>query len=70
MAQTASHALSNIFAPMLLNVGDSGGMKSMICNNPGLRHGIYLYNGKLTNKFLGDTYKIPYTDIELLMAAF
>ena len=70
VAQTASHALSNIFAPMLLSVGDSGGMKNMIRNNPGLRHGIYLYNGILTNKFLGDTYKIPYKDIELLMAAF
>jgi len=70
VAQTASQALSNIFAPMLLSIGDSGGMKNMIRNNPGLRHGIYLYNGILTNKFLGDTYKIPYKDIELLMAAF
>jgi len=70
VAQTASQALSNIFAPMLLNVGESGGMKNMIRNNPGLRHGIYLYNGMLTNKFLGETYKIPYKDIELLMAAF
>ena len=30
VARTASHALSNIFAPILLKMGDVGGVKSVI----------------------------------------
>ena len=70
VARTASHALSNIFAPILLKMGEAGGAKSLIKINPGVRHGVYLYNGILTNKMLGETLGLPYKDMDLLIAAF
>ncbi|MFH0866939.1 MAG: alanine dehydrogenase [Bacteroidota bacterium] len=67
---TASYALSNFFAPILLSLGEEGGVENMLKNNYGVRQGVYLYNGILTNKFIGENFKMPYQDIELLMAAF
>jgi alanine dehydrogenase len=70
VAETASTALSNLFAPILLKMGENGGFDGFIRNDRGLRNGVYLFNGILTNKYLGDKYKLPYKDINLLMAAF
>ena len=69
VARTASYALSNIFAPILLDVGDYGGIDNMLKMNRGVRNGVYIYNGILTNKMLGKYLKLPYKDIDLLMAA-
>lgn len=67
---TASYALSNFFAPILLDLGEEGGIENKLKNDYGVRQGVYLYNGILTNKFVGEYYGIPYQDIDLLMAAF
>jgi alanine dehydrogenase len=69
VARTASYAFSTIFAPILLNIGEEGGVDKMLKNNMGVRYGVYLYYGTLTNKYLADTFKLSYTDIDLLMAA-
>ena len=67
---TASYALSNFFAPILLDLGEEGGIDNKLKNDYGVRQGVYLYNGILTNKFIGDYFKMSYQDIELLMMAF
>jgi alanine dehydrogenase len=67
---TASYALSNFFAPVLLTMGEAGGIEKLIQNDYGLRLGVYLYNGTLTNKFIGENFKLPFQDMDLLMAAF
>ena len=69
VSRTASYALSNIFAPILLEIGDYGGVDSMLKMNKGVRNGVYIYNGILTNKMLGKHLNLPYKDIDLLMAA-
>ena len=69
VSRTASYALSTIFAPILLNIGEEGGVENMLRRNPGVRNGVYLYNGTLTNQVLGEMFKLPYKDINLLMAA-
>lgn len=70
VARTASIALSNIISPILLDIGNSGGVKSYLKENKGVRKGVYIYNGILTNERIGEEFQIPYKDIELLMAAF
>jgi len=70
VARTASYALSNIFAPILLKIGEEGGIDKMLKANKGVRHGVYLYKGILTNQMLGESLKLPYKDINLLIAAF
>lgn len=70
VARTASIALSNILSPILVTAGSSGGFKPFLKANLGVRNSIYIYNGILTNEFLGNQFGIPSKDINLLMAAF
>lgn len=67
---TASYALSNLFTPLLLRMGEVGGMDKMIRMDYGMRQGTYLFNGTLTKPFIGKYYTLPYQDIDLLIAAF
>lgn len=67
--RTASHALSNIFAPILTDMGEQGGFENYIKRDPGFRNGVYVYNGTLTNDILGETFELPYKDLDLLLAA-
>mgnify|MGYP000001375915 CR=1 FL=1 len=69
VARTASFAFSNIFTQVLLNMGEEGGFDSVVRKDAGLRNGIYIYNGILTSQYLGETFNLPFKDINLLMAA-
>jgi len=68
VSRTASHALSTIFAPILLNIGDEGGVEKMLISNDGVRNGVYIFHGSLTNRYLGELYNLKYKDLDLLMA--
>ena len=70
VARTASIALSNIISPILVTIGSSGGFKPFLKANLGVRNSVYLYNGILTNEYLGNQFGIPSKNIDLLMAAF
>jgi len=69
VSRTASYALSTIFAPILLNIGEEGGVENMLRRDAGVRNGVYIYNGTLTNEVLGKMFELPFKDINLLMAA-
>ncbi len=70
VARTASISLSNILIPILLSIGDNGGVDSYIKYSKGFRKGVYIYHGILTNPDVGRLFNIPSKDIELLMAVF
>ena len=70
VARTSSMALSNIFAPIILKIGNSGGVKQAINESSGFRHGAYIYGGVLVNRLIGDYYGIPTNDIGLLLAGY
>jgi alanine dehydrogenase len=70
VARTASIAMSNVISPLLHEIADYGGITNKLKSDIGLRHGIYLYNGILTNMLIGNKLGIPSKDINLLMAAF
>jgi alanine dehydrogenase len=70
VSRTASIALSDIFSPLLLSIGEMGGIKVSLMEDVGLRKGVYIYNGLLTNSMIGRQFDIPFKDIDLLMAAF
>ena len=65
--RTASFALSNIFAPILLEMGNRGGCKELIKDDKGFRSGVYMYKGTLTSEVLGKVFDLKYKSIELLM---
>ena len=70
VSRTASYALSNIFSPLVLEIADGGGCEKLIRTDKGFRHGVYIYNGTLTSSYLGETYSLPYKDLDLLITAF
>lgn len=67
--RTASYALTNIFAPMLVDIGDIGGLMNLVWKKPGIRKALYAYQGHLTNKDLANMYNLPYKDLELLVVS-
>jgi alanine dehydrogenase len=69
VSHTASLALSNIFTPTLLEMGEKGGIENYLRINQGLRNGVYLYNGMLTHAYIGEMFDIPYKNLDLLIAA-
>ncbi|MFI5203708.1 MAG: alanine dehydrogenase, partial [Flavobacteriales bacterium] len=69
-SRTASFALSNIFAPILLQISDEGGCENLIKRKNGFRNGVYILNGTLTKKVLGEAFELPFKDIDLLTAGF
>ncbi len=68
VAKTASYALSNVFAPALMEAGQFGGIENTIRKYKGIQNGIYVYQGVLTNKYLAETFKLPYKDLQLLIS--
>lgn len=70
VAHTASIALSNVLGPIVLEMGECGGVEKYLANHRHIRSGLYLYNGFCTNKFFAKMYSLTYKDIDLLMAAF
>ena len=69
VARTASIAVSNILAPILLKAGKAGSIESLIHRDHGIRHGVYTYKGCLTNEYLGERFNIKSTDLNLLITS-
>lgn len=67
--RTASYALTNIFTPILVDLGELGGLMNVVWRRPGIREALYIYKGYVTNKDLADMFNVPYKDLELLMVS-
>ncbi|AYN68012.1 alanine dehydrogenase [Euzebyella marina] len=65
--KTATLSISNIFTPYLLELGENGGMENALRFNKGLRNGLYMYHGILTNKSVGEWFDLQYSDINFLI---
>lgn len=66
VSRTASFSLSNILAPVILSIGEYGGVDAILHKNSGVRKGLYVCNGTLVNKSIGEWFDLPYTDAHLL----
>ncbi len=67
VSRTASFAISNILSPTLLQMGISGGVEDLLIRDAGLRDGVYVYRGNLTNAVLGKMFDLPYKNLNLIM---
>lgn len=67
VSRTASFAISNIFSPILIEMGERGGCKELIKKDHGFRSGVYMFKGNLTSPILGKIFDLRYKDIELLL---
>lgn len=70
VARTASISMSNILIPILLSIGENGGVDNYIKSSRGFRKGVYIYHGILTNRDIGNLFNIQAKEIDLLLAVF
>lgn len=66
-SKTASLSISNIITPSLIHIAEDGGIESALRINKGLKNGVYIYHGILTNKAIGDWFNLPDSDINLIV---
>ena len=69
VARTASYSLSNLLTPIILKAGDFGGLDNVIVGDVGLRKGVYICHGMLTNKMVAEWFNLNYKEIDLLIAS-
>lgn len=71
VARTASIAVSNILGPLLVNIGDHGGLENYIRYNDGVKSGVYIYRRHMTKKDIARSFGMTmnYRDIELLIVS-
>jgi alanine dehydrogenase len=67
---TASQALNNIMVPIILDLGNAGGVDQLLKRDYGVRQGVYIYNGTITSLAISRNFNLPFQDMDLLMAAF
>jgi alanine dehydrogenase len=70
VARTTSMALSNIFVPMLFQLGDTGAVQGMIKSDPGFKNGVYMYCGKPVNNYVSNRFGLSSNNIDLYLSAF
>lgn len=69
VSRTASMAISNIITPILLKIAEEGGVEHTIRKHECLRKGVYTFHGNSTNEVLSNNFKIPFVDLDLIMAS-
>lgn len=67
VARSATYALTNIFAPILLDIAEQGGLLNLIWSRPGIRNSVYLYQGHLTNQDMANRFGLTPKDLDLLV---
>ncbi|MDO9634071.1 MAG: alanine dehydrogenase [Paludibacter sp.] len=70
VGRTSSMALSNIFAPMLVKIGNSGSVKLAVSESSGFRNGAYVYGGILVNRLIASYFGLNSNDIGLFLAGY
>ncbi len=69
VSRTASRAISNVLMPIMLQCGHMGGMENVILQKKGIRNGVYVYKGCVTNAPIAKRFNLKYTDLDLLLAS-
>jgi len=69
VSRTATYALTNIFTPILIDIGEMGGIMKLIWEKPGVRNAVYIYQGAMTNKDLAQRFDLPLKDLNLLVVS-
>ncbi len=66
VSRTASFSLSNILSPLLLEIGEKGGIEEVLHRQKHVRRGLYMYQGNLTSQSIGEWFDLPYAEGDLL----
>jgi alanine dehydrogenase len=69
VSRTASRSISNVLMPILQQCADMGGVEGIIQSKSGIRRGVYMYKGCITNAPIARKFGFKYTDLDLLLAS-
>jgi alanine dehydrogenase len=69
VSRTASRAISNVLMPIMQQCADMGGVEDIIVAKAGIRRGVYMYKGCVTNAPIAKRFNLKYTDLDLLLAS-
>ncbi len=64
-SRTSSYAVSNVLTSSLLDASEHGGFERKLEFDLNPRHGVYIYKGYLTNRYLSQRFNLKYTPIDL-----
>jgi alanine dehydrogenase len=70
VARTTAMALSNIFTPLIVRMGELGGVSGIATTDRNFRSGFYMYAGKLVNSYVANYFNLPANDISLFLSVF
>ncbi|GAA5220949.1 alanine dehydrogenase [Membranihabitans marinus] len=65
--KSASIAISNIVSSIFSDANMASNVGQFILHFEGLAHGVYMYKGSITNKYLSSKFGLTYTELELLL---
>lgn len=69
VARTSSFAICNVISPLLIKMGEEGGINNLIKTDEGIRSSIYTFKNMMTNKTLSKMFNFPYKDLDLIITA-
>ena len=69
VARTSSFAICNVISPLLIKMGEEGGINNLIKTDAGVRSSIYTFKNMMTNKTLSKMFNFPYKDLDLIITA-
>lgn len=69
VSRTASRAISNVLMGIMQQCADMGGVEGLINAKSGIRRGVYLYKGCITNAPIAKRFGFKYTDLDLLLSS-
>jgi alanine dehydrogenase len=70
VARTTAMAISNILTPLIVRMGDMGGVAGITKIDMTFRSGLYLYSGKLVNTYVARHFNLPSNDIGFYLSVF
>lgn len=69
VARTSSFAVCSVISPILLRIGEEGGINNLMKKDEGIRSGVYTFKSMMTNKTLSEMFDFPYKDLDLIVSA-
>ena len=69
VARTSSFAICNVISPLLIKMGEEGGINNLIKTDEGIRSRIYTFKSMMTNKTLSKMFNFTYKDLDLIITA-
>ncbi|MBT5859088.1 MAG: alanine dehydrogenase [Flavobacteriales bacterium] len=69
VARTSSFAVCSVISPILLRIGEEGGINNLMRKDEGFRSGVYTFKSMMTNKTLSEMFDFPYKDLDLIISA-